>query len=427
MRLPCRIILASLAILAASLLAAPRASFSQTSAQTLAQTSVQQAPDVAVPWGDAVHVFAGKIAAAIGAGRAISLDVADISTLSSAEADTTQRQLQTALGSAGFQNTTEPLAQVQVHVTLSEGSDGYLWVAEMHSQAGDQVAIMSVQKSNHVDSKAKPVPVLRATLLLSQANPILDFAVGPATGGDASRFLFVLEPEQVSVFTQREGGWTKVDAAPIEPRPRPRDLRGQIAASNTIPGADGLKVYLPDAFCTGSLQSKLQMECKPSAGTAWPLGGKITAAIVANRNYFAVQGGAQSGWPPSYSIASNSDEDHPLEILTAANGSARLLGGSAQDPAATFGRWGDEFSSIAGCGDSWNVIATGTGDWTKRDYLQDYEIADRQARMIGQFLEMPGPILALWPSNDGKSMRAVTHNLQTGMYEASLVSLSCGN
>jgi hypothetical protein len=35
--------------------------------------------------------------------------------------------------------------------------------------------------------------------------------------------------------------------------------------------------------------------------------------------------------------------------------------------------------------------------------------------------------VALWPSDDGKSVRAVSRNLQTGMYEASLINLYCGN
>jgi hypothetical protein len=93
---------------------------------------------------------------------------------------------------------------------------------------------------------------------------------------------------------------------------------------------------------------------------------------------------------------------------------------------ASFWRWGDELASITGCDDSWNVLVTGTGDWTQRDYLQDYEIADRQATMAGQLLEFSGPIVALWPADDAKSIRAVSRNSQTGMYEASLIHLYCG-
>jgi hypothetical protein len=425
MRLSRRIILTYRVVLLSLLFAAPRAS--------LAQTPVQQAPDVTTPWTDAVRAFAGKIAPAIGAARAISLDVVNISALSSTDAGSIERQLQAALGGAGFQIAPQPPAEIRVHVTLSEGTEGYLWVAEIHSQAGDQVAMMSAHTTDSAASPAKPVPVLRKTFLLRQGNPILDFAVGPARADDGSRFLFILEPDQVTVFRQLEGGWTKVDAEPIaHSRPWPRDIRGEIVVagvdSSSVSAASGLKVYLPGIFCAGSMQSKLEIACRQNPDTAWPLGGKTKATMPADRNYFNIPSdGAPSGWPPSYSVASKPDEDRPLKILTAVNGSAQLFGDSPQNAVATFWRWGDEFASLTGCEDSWNVLATGTGDWTQRDDVQDFEVADRQATMAGQLLEFSGPILALWPSDDGKSVRAVSRNLQTGMYEASLINLYCGN
>jgi hypothetical protein len=230
------------------------------------------------------------------------------------------------------------------------------------------------------------------------------------------------------VLRQHEGVWTTIGAAPIaQSRRWPRDLRGEIVVAGAVSGATGLKVYLPGAFCTGSMQSELVIDCRQSTDTAWPPGGRMKATMAADRNYFSVSGeGVQSGWPPSYSMASNPDDDHPLKILTAVNGSAQLFADSPQNPMASFWRWGDELASITGCDDSWNVLVTGTGDWTQRDYLQDYEIADRQATMAGQLLEFSGPIVALWPADDAKSIRAVSRNSQTGMYEASLIHLYCG-
>jgi hypothetical protein len=73
------------------------------------------------------------------------------------------------------------------------------------------------------------------------------------------------------------------------------------------------------------------------------------------------------------------------------------------------------------------VLVTGIGDWTVRDTLRIYRVADHQAVTVGQPLEFSGPILALWPTQDDKSARVVSRNLQTGMYEASIVSVSCGN
>jgi hypothetical protein len=422
MRLPRRIILASLANLLASLLAAPRVSLAQTSAQSAPNATTQWDGQ----WSDAVRAFAGKITSAIGAARSIALEVRNISSLGGAETSAIQQQLQTALNGAGFQTTADPQAEVQVRVTLSEGADGYLWVAEIHSGAEDQVAMTSVPVPKGSASMPKPVPVLRQSFLLSQANPILDFALAQTAGDDTSKVLLTLEPDRVSVFRQRDGAWTKQDSAPMPHlHAWPRDLRGKIVFSS----ASDFQAHLPDQFCTGTLQPKLRIDCKQSADAPWPLGGKTAAPMAADRNYFnAPADGAKSEWPLTYSIAPNSIASNPpgdpsLKILTEPNG-AWLFEGS-QHPVATFSRWGDDAASIAGCGDSWNVLATGGGDWTQRDTVQDYEIADRQARMAGPGLEFAGPILALWASDDGTSARAVSLNLRTGMYEASIISLSC--
>jgi len=78
------------------------------------------------------------------------------------------------------------------------------------------------------------------------------------------------------------------------------------------------------------------------------------------------------------------------------------------------------------CSGSPLVLSTGPGDWTVPDFIQAYE--DKNPREpIAQPIQFPGPIFALWPSEDGKSARAVSRNLQTGAYEASIVSVSCGD
>ena len=73
------------------------------------------------------------------------------------------------------------------------------------------------------------------------------------------------------------------------------------------------------------------------------------------------------------------------------------------------------------------MLVTGAGDWTGPDRIQLYQIADKQANAVGEPLQFPGPILSLWPSADFQSARVVVHDLQTGMYEASIVSIGCGN
>jgi hypothetical protein len=78
------------------------------------------------------------------------------------------------------------------------------------------------------------------------------------------------------------------------------------------------------------------------------------------------------------------------------------------------------------CSGSPLMLSTGSGDWTVRDFIQAYEDKN-QREPIAQPIQFPGPILALWPAEDGKTARLVSRNLQTGAYEASIVSVSCGD
>jgi hypothetical protein len=84
-------------------------------------------------------------------------------------------------------------------------------------------------------------------------------------------------------------------------------------------------------------------------------------------------------------------------------------------------------SIASGCGSAWQVLVTGSGDWTEKDQIQLYEIRDRGAVAIGEPVELTGPILALWAGEDGKSARVISRNLESGLYEASMVSVSCSN
>ena len=114
-------------------------------------------------------------------------------------------------------------------------------------------------------------------------------------------------------------------------------------------------------------------------------------------------------------------------MIAGLDGQAQFFDGAAE-PASSFDGWGSDIVSIeSGCGSAWQVLVTGAGDWTRKDQIQLYEIRDRKAIAIGQPMELPGPTLALWPEGDGKSARVISRNLETGMYEASIVSVACGN
>ena len=378
-----------------------------------------------------MRAFAEKIVTAVASSRSISLDVRSLSPLSAAEVSAIQQQLQSVLGTAGISTASGSAAETQVQVTLSRGSEGYLWVAEIHGRPGDQTLLMSAQPANAPSPAPKHLPILRQKLLLVQPEPILDFALLQAPPPESAPRLLALYPDRVDLLTQQNGVWTKHDSAPIEHSgPWPRDLRGRIVVSES----GDFKIVLPGTICSGALLPKISLECR-QAEAPWSQGAKgepkaeaRAESLIAARNYFAAYGDmTEPQSPPFYSMASNADRDRSRTILAELDGAAQLLDNS-RHPLATFSGWGDEIASVTGCDDAWNVLATGAGDWTSPDHVQVYAIdEDRQATPAGQPLEFLGPLMALWPSEDGQSARAVSFNLQTGMYDASIIAISCGN
>jgi len=377
-------------------------------------------------WSAEVRVFAEKIFVVLGVARSVSLRFGNRSALDATDSGAAQQELQTELARRGLQIVGSSSAEATLEVTLSEGVEGYLWVAEIHGRAGDQIVIATAHGPQGIPVSSKSVPAFHDTLLLEQPEPILDFA--QSAGSDGAQFLVLLEQDRLTLL-QRDGiTWTRRDSAVIRHLyPWPRDLRGRV----TVPGTNSFRIFLPGVSCTGSWSTTLTMECREDAEVAWPLGQEGEFPFASNRNYFGGPGSVRSRlsfeWPISYSIASIPVDGAVRWIITKPDGNAQLFEGG-KGAVATFSGWGDDIVSIAtGCGAERHVLAPGTGDWTQLDHIQAYEIADQQGPAVGQPLDFRGPILALWPSDDGKSARAVSRNLQTGMYEASIVSVSCGD
>lgn len=363
----------------------------------------------------------------LGTARSASLTVKNISTLDAAESDAVEQELQLELTRRGLQVTADLPPETVIEVTLSQGTEGYLWIAKIHARAVDQIVMVTVRRPQSIEAKVKSVPVLREHLLLRQPETILDFAL--ATGPDGVQTLLLLEQDRL-VLLQRNGDqWEMRDSVPIaHARPWPRDLRGRMVLS----APSEFKALLPGVVCTGSWSAALATtDCQEGSEATRSASGNSELSFVPDRTYFVDFSlrASRLGIDPQtwYSVASNSAQDPSRWILTESNGNARLVENDGR-AAATFGGWGDNITSLgAACGTGWHVLVTGTGDWTWPDHIQVYQLADRQAIALGQPLEFPGPILALWPSDDGKSVRVVSRNLPTRMYEASIVSVSCGD
>jgi hypothetical protein len=376
-------------------------------------------------WNDAVHTLAEKIATAAASARTISLDVNNISSLTQSNATAIRRALETDLERRGIRVSDAATAEAQVKVTLSEGEEGLVWAAEIRRGQEERVEIVSVAKDGNDDVSAIPSMGLQRNVVFVQKEPMIDFRVQPASNGQRPLVSALLLDNHL---VYQYSGVEQSASAPLQgiAKVQPsRDLRGQL----TETAEHQQKMYMANISCISGSGSS----CGEQPDGGWTFSDGSESPFVAGRNYFSgvvlFATNLKESLPPFYTAAMVSVTNGSFErIQTELDGKARLYQSGSERAEETFNGWGDDIATIRpGCDQGWQVLVTGTADWTQSDQIQIYEIKGNQAVAIGQPLNFPGPILALWSSQDEQSARVVSRNLQTGMYEASIVSVVCGN
>jgi hypothetical protein len=385
-------------------------------------------------WSNAVQTLTGRIVELAGASKSAFLNVTNLSSLNAAEVSGVARALETELGQR-LQLVTGPTAETEVTVTLSEDIAEYVWVAQVRNGTSEQTAIVAIPREAKTEFRGEqPAVSLEQKPVWAQQAAFLDFALPNTPPGGVPQMI-VLETNRIVSYESRAGQWMPAASIVLHPAATPpRDVRGMIWQS-----AGNLEVFLPGESCSGTPDSILSLSCAPFPSTNpemnWPVvapgSQRANATFRADRNFFdalGASGETSDGRRPAfYTAAAIGTPDHTSWVLAQLDGKAHLYAGPA-NASATFSGWGDGIAAIqSGCSVSAEVLATGTGDWTQPDHIQMYEIGERQALAAGQPLDFPGPILAIWSSTDLKSARVVSRNLQTGMYEASIVTVSCGD
>jgi hypothetical protein len=409
-------------------------------------TAAQDSNQLPQQWNDAMSQLADKIAVAARPARSLTLNVVqNNSSISPADAVLLSRLLETDLTARKIRVLQEELTGTIVYVDFSEGVEGPLLTAQVHRRDEEdttgQIAIVALQERAASISGEQGVPlILRRKFIFAQAAQFVDFTLLDDSHGAGAR-LVLLQPDRLVYLKPEQAAWSLDRSFPVRSRFQiSRDPRGTIANVD-----ETLHAYLPHDTCVDSGDGQTNVECRPNIrskpslaealGESWPLSADglrhPSAAYAADRNYFegvaVVFGDVMSRLPAFYSGAVMRQQRSPAWILAELDRNARLYDFFAM-PGATFSSWGDDIVTVAAdCEPAWLVLVSGTGDWTALDTLRIYRVADHQAATVGQPLEFSGPILALWPAEDGKSARVVSRNLQTGMYEASIVSVSCGN
>jgi hypothetical protein len=409
-------------------------------------TPAQNSDSLPPQWNEAMSQLADKIAVAVRPAQSLSLaPVSNLSSITPSDTGLLSRSLEEKLTARKIRVVREESFETIMYLAISDGLEGPLVTALVRRSADVDstivIGIIALQKRAAASSGEGGVPLsLQRKFVFAQAEPILDFMSLAASGGASAR-LMVLDRDRAAYFRPDQTQWSLDSSVPVRSRfPPSRDPRGLISKD-----AEGIRVHLPHDYCVGSGDDPTDLKCRPNIrtkpaedvglGQSWPLTGggprRPSAGYASYRNYFDAPiilfRDSMTVLPAFYSSAVMSDQKNAPWILAELDGKARLYDESSS-ATATFSGWGDNLVSVsADCDPSWLVLVSGTGDWTVRDTLRIYRVADHQAATVGQPVEFSGPILALWAAEDGKSARVVSRNLQTGMYEASIVSVSCGN
>jgi len=351
--------------------------------------------------GGAAHDLARDIAGAVSR-EPVTLTVRNLSSLPAAQTASLRRLLDAELK-------TSPGAAAEVRVTLSENLTEFLLVAEIQRGEQRQVVVQawprSPGESANPPRDAQPQVTIEKRILWEQTQPVLDAL--PVAGGvlvlDAARILLVRGTESQSAPVVGAGPW-------------PRDLRGRLSASDT-----SFTAWLPGTVCRGSLQPSFTAECAESQ-EPWPIAPGATAPLAPQRDFF--QGRVEiNGWgardiPGFYSAAGGADS----WVFAGIDGWAHIYS-RGWEPAARIEHWGGDVAAVeTSCGV--RILATRPADAAEPDAVQPYELADGAANPAGAAVEFSGPVVALWAA--GKSVTAISRDLQSGRYAAFSLVPACG-
>lgn len=341
-------------------------------ANVFAQASYAQA-GTAMPksWTDAMAQLADKIAANLSPSR-LTVETKNISSLDASYASAVELALTSELRRHSFQVASadsQPAGQAppsQLHLTLAESADDYVWVVEMPTKDPSEISapavIVSVPKTAVSDGSDAPSLALATRLVWKQPDRFLDFVLGNDAGAHDPR-LIVLETSQIAVYKPSDSEWQLVVATPVPRNAIPsRDPQGTIDLKYGYAEVAGSR-------CFGELNFTEKVRC----------------------------------------MASGPSPVSTLDVVARPKSVGTIVPGI--------------------CGGESISLYTGEGDWTRADSIQGYLTKSSASPIIpsGNAIQFDGPVIYVKAEPDASAVRAIVHNLKTGNYEAYIVTATCSH
>ena len=368
------------------------------------------------PWQPSADDFVQQVLSRAGSPSAVSVNFANLSSLSAADQSSIRQIMMTDFRNAGVRLVKADFAQVDIDITFSEDWQNYIWLAEIKQGPSSQVLIRSVPRPQKAPSQRGPMISIKKTLLWQQDTPMLDFHVD----GDN---LLVLEPAQIAMYGKDGEKWhPKQTLAISHDHPWPRDLRGRLDVNGFQVSA-----FLPGSLCTGTTTPPA-IQCRNS-DDPWQIDQESFAAFFSPaRNFFTgVLAGKSAGEsvPPFFSAAVMQNSPH-LAVFAGTDGRTRVFQNNFSAAAMVVNDWGSNLTGVkTGCGNGWQVLATTPGDLNRADSVQAFEIEGHQQAPVSPAVDLDGTVLALWPGENSHTANAIVESLTSGKYEAWTVAVSC--
>lgn len=290
----------------------------------------------------------------------------------------------------------------RIRITVAENPRGLLFAAEVISGETRQVALLPWPAPPRAE--AKPRTRLEMQPMIQQLEPVLDVLLL-----DSGQTLLCLTPTKISTYRLINGKWNFSGVTAISlARPPARDARGRIENSQS-----GFHVYLPGTTCNGILQPDVKVNC--SAGNdSWPANPRDSSLMVrwiSDQNVLEADGVRSKFYTMGDGFFAGAD--------------GKVQDRSGESIAGTE-VWGSDLAALEGsCGLNSVVVVSKAGDRADQDDIQGYEVANGAASPVSTPMALPGPVMALWPSEVPGQATLVIRNSKTGNYEASRLRVAC--
>jgi len=321
------------------------------------------------PLEDAARALAKKIGVHVSTADTVRLSERNISSLPAASASRARQIVERSLR-RGPRNGTP----VDVLLTLSQNPAEAVLVAEIVK--GDERWVESATFSTRADIvSARTLPALERRVVWEQGPQMLDVLEMDGT-------MLVLDTKELTIYENRQR--IRSFASPLISRDPVARLSAQ---------GDTVIIASPERECRGTWRPELKLECTPSGDSV---------------NLWQVQ-----ALPPHYSMARTGG----LTILAEPDGRVHLYNDTK--PLSSWTGWGGEITTVCNT----QILASSDRERERGDVLQMFELAEAKPVAASSPLELPGPVMALHPRQNGAL--AIIRDVTTSNYAAYHITVDC--